>query len=174
MQTRVIHLTAQGIERFAAELRELVSLRRPEVTARLRRRARSAAAAPGSTRGRVLAARVSRVTVTLLAIAQCIAEAQASERVRLGSRVTLVGLDADDSAETYRIVGSHEADPRHGLVSDASPIGAAMLGCNVSSIVIGHSRHGRLNELFRGSIVKSLLRLARHRRARGRRSLTRF
>jgi hypothetical protein len=37
MQTRVIHLTAQGIERFAAELNELVSLRRPAVTARLRR-----------------------------------------------------------------------------------------------------------------------------------------
>ena len=31
---------------------------------------------------------------------------------------------------------------------------------NVGSIVIGHSRHGRLRELLRGSIVKSLLRLA--------------
>jgi two-component system sensor histidine kinase KdpD len=31
---------------------------------------------------------------------------------------------------------------------------------NVGSIVIGHSRHGRLHELLRGSIVKSLLRLA--------------
>jgi two-component system, OmpR family, sensor histidine kinase KdpD len=31
---------------------------------------------------------------------------------------------------------------------------------NVGSIVIGHSRHGRLHELLSGSIVKSLLRLA--------------
>jgi two-component system sensor histidine kinase KdpD len=31
---------------------------------------------------------------------------------------------------------------------------------NVGSIVIGHSRHGRLHELFRGSIVQNLLRLA--------------
>ena len=31
---------------------------------------------------------------------------------------------------------------------------------NVGSIVIGHSRHGRMHELFRGSIVQKLLRLA--------------
>ncbi len=31
---------------------------------------------------------------------------------------------------------------------------------NVGSIVIGHSRHGRLNELLRGSIVQDLLHLA--------------
>ena len=32
---------------------------------------------------------------------------------------------------------------------------------NVGSIVIGHSRHGRLHEFLRGSIVGKLLRLAR-------------
>jgi K+-sensing histidine kinase KdpD len=31
---------------------------------------------------------------------------------------------------------------------------------NVGSIVIGHSRHGRLHELLRGSIVQKLLRQA--------------
>ena len=31
---------------------------------------------------------------------------------------------------------------------------------NVGSIIIGHSRHGRLHELIRGSIVQKLLRLA--------------
>jgi two-component system sensor histidine kinase KdpD len=31
---------------------------------------------------------------------------------------------------------------------------------NVGSIVIGHSRHGRLHELVRGSVVQKLLRLA--------------
>jgi two-component system sensor histidine kinase KdpD len=31
---------------------------------------------------------------------------------------------------------------------------------NVGSIITGHSRHGRLHELIRGSIVQKLLRLA--------------
>jgi two-component system, OmpR family, sensor histidine kinase KdpD len=31
---------------------------------------------------------------------------------------------------------------------------------NVGSTVIGHSRHGRLHEVLRGSIVQNLLRMA--------------
>jgi two-component system sensor histidine kinase KdpD len=31
---------------------------------------------------------------------------------------------------------------------------------NVGSIIIGHSRHGRLHEIVRGSIVQNLLRSA--------------
>jgi two-component system sensor histidine kinase KdpD len=31
---------------------------------------------------------------------------------------------------------------------------------NVGSIIIGHSRHGRLHEMLRGSVVQKLLRLA--------------
>ena len=31
---------------------------------------------------------------------------------------------------------------------------------NVGSIIIGHSRHGRLHEILRGSIVQKLLRQA--------------
>jgi two-component system sensor histidine kinase KdpD len=31
---------------------------------------------------------------------------------------------------------------------------------NVGSIVIGHSRHGRMHELVRGSVVQNLLRMA--------------
>jgi transcription elongation factor GreA len=153
MQTRVIHLTAQGIERFGAELNELVSLRRPEVTARLRRaREQSDSDTTDYEEARTEQAFVEgriQELETLLAIAQCIAEAQASERVQRGSRVTLVGLDADESAETYRIVGSHEADPRRGLVSDASPIGAAVLGCGVGEEVTVQAPDGR----FRVRIV---------------------
>ena len=139
MQTRVIHLTAEGIERFAAELNELVSKRRPEVTARLRRaRELSHSDATDYEEARTDQAFVEgriQELETLLAVAQCIAEAQASECVRLGSRVNIVGLDDGDSQRTYRIVGSHEADPRRGLVSDESPIGAALLGHTIGEEV---------------------------------------
>jgi transcription elongation factor GreA len=132
MQTRVIHLTPEGIERFAAELNELVSQRRPEVTARLRRaRELSDSDATDYEQARTDQAFVEgriQELETLLAVAQCIEDARASERVRLGSRVNMVGLDDGHSPETYRIVGSREADPRRGLVSDESPIGSALLG----------------------------------------------
>src|ERR1700730_18808060 len=95
MQTRVIHLTPEGIQRFAAELNELVSRQRPEVTARLRRaRELSDSDATDDEEARTDQAFVEgriQELETLLAVAQCIAEAQASERVGLGSRVNMVG-----------------------------------------------------------------------------------
>jgi two-component system sensor histidine kinase KdpD len=46
-----------------------------------------------------------------------------------------------------------------------SDVAAALMGLahekNVDSIVIGHSRHGRLHELLHGSVVRKLLKLAR-------------
>jgi transcription elongation factor GreA len=120
-------------------LNELVSLRRPEVTARLRQaRELSQSDATDYEEARTDQAFVEgriHELETLLAVAQCITAAQASERVRLGSRVNMIGLDDGDLQHTYRIVGSHEADPRRGLVSDESPIGASLLGHTVGEEV---------------------------------------
>jgi two-component system, OmpR family, sensor histidine kinase KdpD len=56
----------------------------------------------------------------------------------------------DLGAEIRRVQGSDVAKALMRVAHDK----------NVGSIVIGHSRHGRLHELLRGSTVQSLLRLA--------------
>jgi transcription elongation factor GreA len=48
------------------------------------------------------------------------------ETVGLGSRVTVV--EGDGPPETYYVVGSAEADPAKGLISNESPLGRALLG----------------------------------------------
>jgi two-component system sensor histidine kinase KdpD len=60
-------------------------------------------------------------------------------------------LAEDLGAEVVRI----QADDVAGALAKAAH------EHNVDSIVIGHSRHGRLHELFRGSIVSKLLKQAR-------------
>ena len=45
----------------------------------------------------------------------------------LGSHVTVIDLD-DDFEETYEIVGSQEANPREGRISDDSPVGKGLIG----------------------------------------------
>jgi len=45
--------------------------------------------------------------------------------VELGNTVVLTGSNAD---KTFTVVGSVEADPLNGLISDESPIGKALLG----------------------------------------------
>ena len=47
--------------------------------------------------------------------------------VRLGSTVKVVDLELDEE-ESYQVVGSQEADPMNGRISEDSPFGRALLG----------------------------------------------
>jgi len=47
--------------------------------------------------------------------------------VRLGSTVTVLDKEFNEE-ETYKIVGSQEADPMNGAISEDSPFGKALLG----------------------------------------------
>ena len=54
--------------------------------------------------------------------------------VSLGSQVKVKDLEFGDE-ETYRIVGSQEADPMNGRISEDSPFGKALLGREVGDEV---------------------------------------
>ena len=47
-------------------------------------------------------------------------------KVRTGATVVVKNLKMNKEI-TYKIVGSNEADPLHGLLSDESPVGAALM-----------------------------------------------
>jgi len=55
--------------------------------------------------------------------------------VRLGSTVTVLDKEFDEEL-TYRIVGSQEADPMNGAISEDSPFGKALLGKNIGDDVV--------------------------------------
>ena len=54
--------------------------------------------------------------------------------VRLGSTVTVLDKEFNEE-ETYKIVGSQEADPMNGAISEDSPFGRALLGKNAGDDV---------------------------------------
>ena len=54
--------------------------------------------------------------------------------VRLGSTVKVLDLEFEEE-ETYQVVGSQEADPMNGRISEDSPFGKALLGCAVGAEV---------------------------------------
>lgn len=70
------------------------------------------------------------------------------ERVSLGSRVTLRELDTGEEF-AYTIVSSAEADPADGRISIESPVGRAVMGQKVGSVVEVTAPLGR----FRYEIV---------------------
>ena len=52
---------------------------------------------------------------------------ESGEYIRLGSTVTVLDKEFNEE-ETYKIVGSQEADPMNGAISEDSPFGRALLG----------------------------------------------
>ena len=55
--------------------------------------------------------------------------------VRIGSTVTVLDKEFDEEL-VYKIVGSQEADPMNGVISEDSPFGRALLGKNVGDDVV--------------------------------------
>ena len=56
-----------------------------------------------------------------------IEEETEGDYVRLGCTVKVLDKEFDEEA-TYKIVGSQEADPMNGLISEESPFGKALMG----------------------------------------------
>ena len=54
--------------------------------------------------------------------------------VRLGSTVTVLDVEFNEK-ETYKLVGSQEADPAQGTISEDSPLGKALLGKSAGEVV---------------------------------------
>ena len=120
-------------------MNHLRTVRRPEVAERIQRakESRSAVNSPeyeeakneqGFVEGRILDLE------NIIASAKIIhPEALPSDSVQLGSKVTV--RHRDGSEDLYTIVGSAEADPSGGKISNASPVGKALLGKEVGDTV---------------------------------------
>lgn len=149
MQEKVVYLTPEGKQRFTAELRELQTVRRHEVEEQIRRAKEfsdtvdnaeydEAKAEQSFVEGRI------QELERMLAAAKLIEEPTTkADFVRMGSHIKVVDSEGDE--ETYYLVGSHEADPRRGLISNESPIGRALIGKRVGDEVTVVAPAGAFN-----------------------------
>ena len=123
------HITAAGLASLKRELTELTMIKRPEVILRvkharelgdLRENAdyESARNEQSFLEGRI------RALEQLIKTAQVI-DADHTGEVLLGSTVQVL---VEGEEATLHIVGSTEADPTRGRISNASPVGRALLG----------------------------------------------
>ena len=63
--------------------------------------------------------------------------------VSLGSQVTVKDMVTGDE-ETYKVVGSHEANPMDGCISEESPFGKAVLGKAVGEVAVVEAPAGNI------------------------------
>jgi transcription elongation factor GreA len=148
MDEHTIYLTSDGLEKLEQELEYLRTVRRQEVARRLRAALEEedilenaeyddAKNEQAFVEGRIL------TLETMLPNVVIIEEGEASDEVRVGSRVTVVEVGAD-TTEIYRLVGSAEADPTQGRISNESPLGRALLGNRVGDEVFVNAPAGML------------------------------
>ena len=65
------------------------------------------------------------------------------DTVTLSSKVRVRDIE-DDFEETYEIVGSQEANPNEGRISDDSPLGQGLIGHRAGDTVTVHAPAGEL------------------------------
>ena len=63
--------------------------------------------------------------------------------VRMGSRITVRDA-ATGEEETYQVVGSQEADPMNGRISEESPFGKALLGKAIGEVAVVEAPAGNI------------------------------
>ncbi|MCF0117408.1 MAG: transcription elongation factor GreA [Bacilli bacterium] len=136
-----IVLTKSGLEKVEAEYRELIDVIRPQVVEDL-----SAARAQGdlSENADYDAARKKQAEVEarikeleyIKEHAEIISEdVSKSKKIRLGSTVEFKDL-SDNEVYTYKIVGSVEADPINGKISNECELGKSLIDHKVGDLVV--------------------------------------
>ena len=66
------------------------------------------------------------------------------DKVRLGSTITILDMEFGEK-ETYQVVGSQEADPMNGRISEESPFGKVLLGKSVGGDVVVEAPAGTIH-----------------------------
>ena len=131
MSEKHVYLTRDGFKRLEEELAHLKGDKRAQVSDRIRKAKEftdtvdNAEYDDAKAEQAFIEGRIQNLEYQL-ANAEFIEDQPAVDYVRVGSKVTVT--DASGEQEMYTIVGSAEADPRRGYISNESPVGRALLG----------------------------------------------
>jgi transcription elongation factor GreA len=131
MIDKPVYLTREGKEKLEDELKRRLEEERPAIADRIKQAKdlgdlsenseyEAAKNEQAFNEGRI------RELHYMLNNAQLIEDTNGSKTVRIGSTVTVRLPEGDE--ETYTIVGSSEAKPSEGRISNESPMGKALLG----------------------------------------------
>ncbi|HPA25869.1 MAG TPA: transcription elongation factor GreA [bacterium] len=139
MSIEQAYITKEGLEKLKQELQELVAVKRKEVITKIEQAKEfgdlSENAEYHSARDEqaFIEGRIAELNV-ILRNAIIIEETKSNGLVKVGSKIKITD-EVGKMIKEYKIVGSEEADPTQGLISNESPIGRAFLGKKVNEII---------------------------------------
>jgi transcription elongation factor GreA len=124
------YLSKEGLTKLRSELDEMISVKRPEVANRIHDAkehgdlSENAEYEDAKNEQAFVEGKIQTLEA-LIKNATIIDENHSTEHVQIGSTVS---VESTDGAETFTIVGSAEAKPGEGRISNESPVGRALLG----------------------------------------------
>lgn len=140
MNKPITVLTKDGAAKLEAELENLKTVRRREVAEKIKVALSFGDLSENSEYDEakneqgIVESRIAELEATL-AHAQIIdADDISTEKVGIGNVVKLLDMEVEEEME-FQIVGTSEANIKKGLMSDESPIGAALIGHKIGDVV---------------------------------------
>ena len=130
MNAKTTYISKDGLEKLRAEHDEMVSVRRPEIAQRIHDAkehgdlSENAEDEDAKNEQAFVEGRIQTLE-SMIKNATLIDEHHSTDHVQIGSTVA---VDSDDGAQSFTIVGSAEAKPADGRISNESPVGRALLG----------------------------------------------
>ncbi len=141
-----VYLTEEGLNELKKELDNLINVRRPENVQAIKE-ARSlgdlsenAEYDAARNEQAEIEARIKQIEKMLENVS--IITNIPTDKVGLGSTVSIKYVDDEDEEDEYKIVGSQEADPFESKISNESPIAKALFDHKVGDIVTVESPNG--------------------------------
>jgi transcription elongation factor GreA len=130
VNTKTTYISKDGLDRLRTELDEMLSIRRPEIAQRIHDAkehgdlSENAEYEDAKNEQAFVEGRIQALE-SMIKNATLIDEHTTTDHVQIGSTVKVRG---EDGPETFFIVGSAEARPSEGRISNESPVGRALLG----------------------------------------------
>jgi transcription elongation factor GreA len=134
------YISEDGLAKLRVELEELVNARRLEIAQRIHDAkehgdlAENAEYEDAKNEQAFVEGQIQRLEA-LIKNATIIDSIHGTDHVQIGSTVKLQGTEG---AEQFTIVGSTEANPREGKISNESPVGRSLLGKHKGDSVVVH------------------------------------
>ncbi len=135
-----VMLTAEGLRQLEEELDLLKGEKRKEIAEKIKVARSYGDLSENSeyddakNEQAILEARIVTIEATLKNAVLIDEEGISNEHIHVGSKFRIQNLNTG-SEVTYKLVGSNEADPAEGKISDESPVGMALLGHAVGDAV---------------------------------------
>jgi transcription elongation factor GreA len=140
VNNRTQYISEEGLTKLRAELEELINVRRQEIAQRIHDAkehgdlAENAEYEDAKNEQAFVEGQIQRLEA-LVKNATVIDGNHGTDHVQIGSTVK---VDGPDGKEVFTIVGSTEASPGAGRISNESPVGRALLGKHKGETVVVH------------------------------------